>query len=317
MSAGFVFVNFNNPEEAENGDFKKKVRSQAATHSHRVVSIAQGAAVVVLEHQRAKEPYPFDTYPVAYQDWFGWLLDFWYAGTLPKSNRLVKTTPERMNDYIKWSRRFELTEPALFYTSLFLASGIPVANGSLSVEKALWLRGHAVRAVNEALDDPERATSNALISAVGKIALHEHIYGDRQAAHRIHRPAQQRMIALRGGIEKLGLPSITLQLMTWYDRLMAAEMGTTAYFADLPEKMALQSYSNEEAVRVTNESSPHRYRHPGYGTMESPKLSEVRPMNASERVPATCTRPDRQPRAGDVGIGKSAAQQTQKANAKG
>lgn len=331
MSAGFVFVNFNNPEEAEHGDFKKKVRSQAATHSHRVaprrgVKFARyeprptkvtNAAVspdstsstsdasrstvlpspdgeapnsaiaklvktdvrpseptrhpspspalrtgqqsvpgslglsiqtsprsalrrlhaankttnqanIGLKRSRSRSSYeqpnkrsahhnsgdlaalipygklpdpsyldsgprdPFDTYPVPYQPWFGWLLDFWYSGTLPKSNRLVKTTPERMNTYITWSRRFELTEPALFYTSLFLASGIPVANGSMGVEKALWLRGQAVRALNEALDDPERAISNAVISAVGKIALHEHIYGDRQAAHRIHRPAQQR-----------------------------------------------------------------------------------------------------------------------------
>jgi hypothetical protein len=97
-----------------------------------------------------------------------------------------------MDKYIVWSRSFELTEPALFYTSLFLATGIPVSNGQLSIDKALWLRGQAVKALNEALDDPKRAISNAVISAVGKIALHEHIYGDRQATHRIHRPAQQR-----------------------------------------------------------------------------------------------------------------------------
>lgn len=100
------------------------------------------------------------------------------------------------------------------------------------------------------------------------------------------------MIAMRGGIEKLGLPSITLQLMTWYDALMAAEMGTTAYFADLPKKMALQSYSNEEAVRVTNESSPHRYRHPGYGTMKSPKLIEMRTAGTSSGMQPSCAPPD-------------------------
>ena len=135
---------------------------------------------------------PFDTYPVPYQHWFGWLLDFWYAGTLPKGQRMVKASAEGMKAYILWSRRFQMTEPALFYTSLFLASGIPVSNGMLRVEKALWLRGQAVKALNEALSDPVRATSNAVISSIGKIALHEHIYGDREAAHRIHRPAQQR-----------------------------------------------------------------------------------------------------------------------------
>ncbi|KAK4549179.1 hypothetical protein LTR36_007637 [Oleoguttula mirabilis] len=269
MSAGFVFVNFNNPGEAD--------------QDKRLAYYDSDCLTVPIPYGRLPDPSyldngpkdPFDTYPVPYQTWFGWLQDFWYS-ILPKSNRLVKTTPERMNAYITWSRRIELTEPALFYTSLFLASGIPVANGSLGVDKALWLRGRAVRAVNEALSDPERATSNALISAVGKIALHEHIYGDRQAAHLIHLPAQQRMIAMRGGIEKLGLPNITLQLMTWYDAFMAAEMGTTAYFAHLPKKLGLSSFSNEEAVKVTNVSSPQRYRHPGYGTAQSPEMSEVR-----------------------------------------
>ncbi|KAH9832423.1 hypothetical protein Tdes44962_MAKER02087 [Teratosphaeria destructans] len=207
---------------------------------------------------------PFSTYPVPYKSWFGWLLDFWYSGILPRSNRLVKVTTAQMSSYITWSRAFEITEPALYYTSLFLATGIPVSNGQLGIEKALWLRGMAVKALNEALSDPRRATSNAVISAVGKVALHEHIYGDRQASHRIHRPAQQRMIAMRGGVERLGLPAITLQLMVWYDALMAAESGTTAYFADLPDRLDLKSFAPNEAVQVTNESSPHRNKHPGY-----------------------------------------------------
>lgn len=221
------------------------------------------------------------------------VLDFWYACTLPRARRLIKTDLQSLQNYVVWSRRFELTEPALFYTSLFLATGIPVANGQMHVEKALWLRGQAVRALNEALDDPERATSNALISAVGKIALHEHIYGDRQASIKIHRPAQQRMIALRGGVEALGLPSITLQLMTWYDTLMAAETGTVAYFKDVPKKLALQSFTNEEAVRVTNESSPHRYRHPGYGTTNSDpgKTASASASSMSSNV-AEARRPD-------------------------
>jgi len=89
---------------------------------------------------------------------------------------------------------------------------------------------------------------------------------------------------MRGGIETLGLPAITLQLMVWYDALMAAESGTIAYFAELPKRLSLQSYRPDEAVRVTNESSPHRYRHPGYGeSLKSPKFSQRR------RQPTTST----------------------------
>ena len=88
------------------------------------------------------------------------------------------------------------------------------------------------------------------------------------------------MIAMRGGIEALGLPLITLQLMTWYDALMAAESGTTAYFAGLPERMALYSYSGEEAVRISNVASPLRHRHPGYG----PELRSAQVITMNNRI---------------------------------
>ncbi|KAK5135048.1 hypothetical protein LTR08_005708 [Meristemomyces frigidus] len=175
---------------------RKRSRSRSASPGYEL-----GDSTALIPYGRLPDPLyldasrkdPFETSSVSYdQPWISWLLDFWYAGMLPKSRRLVKMTSDDMHDYTLWSRRCELVEPAMFYTSLTLASGIPVANGMLGVDKALWLRGQAVRALNEALDDPERATSNAVISSVGKIALHEHIYGDREAAHRIHRPAQQR-----------------------------------------------------------------------------------------------------------------------------
>lgn len=159
-----------------------------------------------------------------------------------------------------------------------------VANGSFPLVKALWLRGKTIQAINDALNDPQRATSNALIVAMGQLALHEHIYGDRALAHKGHRLAQQkyaiaqlrptnradpkfsRMIELRGGIFKCALPYFTLQVMIWYDKLMAAEAGNVAYFEYLPALMKqVHSYSDSEAINVTNTSSPARSNHPGYG----------------------------------------------------
>ncbi|KAK3113755.1 hypothetical protein LTR53_008620 [Teratosphaeriaceae sp. CCFEE 6253] len=229
-------------------------------------------ALVVAEPRRLPDPLllntgrrdPFHTYPVPYLQWFGPLLDFWYGVVIPKGHRLLKCPAAELEDYVVWSRRFELTEPALYYTSLYLATGIPVVDGTLHVNKALWLRQRAIMALNDALADPKRATSNAIISAVGKIALHEHTYGDRAGASRVHRAAQQRMIALRGGIQQLGLPNVTIQLMVWYDAYMAAETNTQAYFADLPSKLGVQSFSQEEAVRVTDAAAPRRHLHPGY-----------------------------------------------------
>lgn len=90
-----------------------------------------------------------------------------------------------------------MLEPALFYTSLFLASGIPVAEGYFPLKAALWLRFKTVEAMKQAIADPKRSLSTPVILAVGRIALHEHIYGDRQLAHGVHRPAQKRYIACR------------------------------------------------------------------------------------------------------------------------
>ncbi|EME49076.1 hypothetical protein DOTSEDRAFT_120218, partial [Dothistroma septosporum NZE10] len=196
----------------------------------------------------------------------------------------LKATREDINGYSIWSRRQELQEPALYYTALYLASGIPVAEGLFPVQAALWLRLKTVEAMKEALDDPKRATSTPVILAVGRIALHEHIYGSRELAHNVHRPAQRRMINMRGGLANMNLPAMTVQLIVWTDSLLSAEAGTAPYFADVsregshyvgmakrvkvvlqvPRQIAIQSYSPQEAMQVTNHCSPQRKHHPGY-----------------------------------------------------
>lgn len=135
---------------------------------------------------------PFLTYPVKYRSWYGKLISYWYTVVLPRSTRVIKASPPDLAAYTIWSRKQELSEPVLFYTSLFLASGIPVAEGLFPVQAALWLRQKTVQAMQDALADQDRATSIPVILAVGRIALHEHIYGNRQLAHTMHRPAQLR-----------------------------------------------------------------------------------------------------------------------------
>lgn len=228
---------------------------------------------------------PFDTYPVPWQPWYDNLLDNFYGRLQhPKAFKLLKCNQEDIVQYTNWARSFEMTEPALFYASLLLATGTPVSNGSLHINKALWLRGQAVKAINEALCDPVRSTSNALISAVGKIALHEHVYGDREAANKVHRAAQQRMIAIRGGVEALQLPRIVIHLMCWYDAYMAAESGTRAYFVDLPTRLkGVNAFSKQEAVRVTDLASPNRRMHPRFGVETTVTASPPSGMVSSEK----------------------------------
>jgi CRP-like cAMP-binding protein len=122
-----------------------------------------------------------------------------------------------------------LAEPALFYVRLLFASGDLVRENAIPSKIIMWLHYQAVKTINEALSEPARATSDALILAVGRIALHECLYGDRETSNRIHRPAQARMIAMRGGIDALNFPPLVKRLMRWSDDIMARQGGTQRF----------------------------------------------------------------------------------------
>ncbi|KAK5155514.1 hypothetical protein LTS14_005775 [Recurvomyces mirabilis] len=222
---------------------------------------------------------PFTRCPVPFQEWYTPLLHDWCNITIARTCILLDFRPSETREYIQWMGTTLLSDPALYYTSLFLATGSAVVRGTCDISKALFLRGQAVKAINDALTDPLRATSMQTIFAVGQVALHEHMYGDRHLSIKFHRPAQERelnrllliessMIALRGGLGNLGLPTVALRTLLWFDTYMAAESGTPAYFADVPARFAhcgIPPLSPEEAVRVADGVSPLRRSHPGYG----------------------------------------------------
>ena len=128
-----------------------------------------------------------------------------------------------------------LAEPALFYVRLLFASGDLQRLKAITPEVSYWLQAQAIQAINEALSDPNRATSDALILAVGRIAMHESFYGDKKAANKFHRPAQQRMIQMRGGMKVLPFPELVKRLMRWADNVMAMQSGTDRLLEDEEE----------------------------------------------------------------------------------
>lgn len=146
-----------------------------------------------------------------------------------------------------------LSEPALFYVRLLFASGDMIRLKVLSPEVALWLQSQAIAAINEALSDPKRATSDAMILAVGRIALHESLYGDKAAATSYHRPAQRRMIQMRGGMKALPFPELIKRLMRWADTVMAKQTGTERILEDEEEN---ENFSMKQHVDVLEEWVP-------------------------------------------------------------
>lgn len=63
--------------------------------------------------------------PVDQKEWYGWLHDYWFNGTLPKAKHRLKVNDHQLQQYIAWTRSLVVTEPAFYYMSLLLATGIP------------------------------------------------------------------------------------------------------------------------------------------------------------------------------------------------
>lgn len=61
---------------------------------------------------------PFDTYPVPYEPWYGPLLERWHD-RLSLGPHLLKCSREDMLFYLKWVKKFEITDPAAYLRSLW------------------------------------------------------------------------------------------------------------------------------------------------------------------------------------------------------
>ncbi|KAF2725485.1 hypothetical protein K431DRAFT_215635 [Polychaeton citri CBS 116435] len=80
----------------------------------------------------------------------------------------------------------------------------------------LSLRGLAIRAINEALGDESRATSDQIIIAVSNMAWFEVLFGDPQV-YGTHMTGLLRLVSLRGGLPALGLDGLLEKFILWID----------------------------------------------------------------------------------------------------
>lgn len=175
---------------------------------------------------------PFNCYPVEWHPWFDGLLRYMMTVFAPRAWPVLDITEAQGQRWEWFMTQHAMEEPALFYVRLLFASGDLIRLGALNREASFWLQSQAIKAINEALEDPRRSASDGLILAVGRIALHECMYGDRTASNAVHRPAQRRMIDIRGGMPKLGFPDLVKRLMRWADRVMSMQGNTGRFLPD-------------------------------------------------------------------------------------
>ena len=198
---------------------------------------------------------PFNCCPVPFFPIFDQLLHHMLTVFAPRGWPALKISRREGLNWEWFMQQHALAEPALFYVRLLFASGDLVRLKVMKPEISWWLQSLAVNMINEALRDPERATSDGLILAVGRISLHETLYGDLEAASTMHRPAQRLMIDMRGGMKALDYPLLVKRLMRWADRVMSMRSGTPRLLPD-NEDLGNSTFSLEETLEVTHKWHP-------------------------------------------------------------
>ncbi|KAK0882159.1 hypothetical protein LTR87_004114 [Friedmanniomyces endolithicus] len=126
---------------------------------------------------------------------------------------------------------FVVTDAASFHAVLLVATTHYRRQRGAHVHAIdpLQLRGMAIREINQALEDPVRATSDQLIAAVAHMACFEALCGDRDGFN-THMMGLLPLVSMRGGLSALGLDGLLERILLWIDANATHIVGTRLYF---------------------------------------------------------------------------------------
>jgi hypothetical protein len=118
----------------------------------------------------------------------------------------------------------------------------------------LQLQGMAFREINQALTDSIRGTSDQLIAAVANVASYEALFGEHRDFH-LHINGLRQMVALRGGLQALGLDGLLARILLWIDANSAHIVGSRIVFdrATFPSNF---QHPTPDPLRFAGRSSP-------------------------------------------------------------
>lgn len=124
-------------------------------------------------------------------------------------------------------------EPALLSVTLMISAGQHLARnpGAVSASDAyrmLQLQGLAIKNINAALSDPDRALCDEMISAVLLFATFDVLHGLTDSYHH-HMMGLVHMINLRGGLKDLGPRGILEKFFVWEDCTISSIFGCRGY----------------------------------------------------------------------------------------
>jgi hypothetical protein len=105
----------------------------------------------------------------------------------------------------------------MYAVLLMAASHFCIMNPSqAALIDLLALKARALSEINNALANPKRAVSDAVIGAVMKMAAYEAVFGD-SAVFTAHMKGLQMMLKMRGGLSTLGMNGLLERMVVWID----------------------------------------------------------------------------------------------------
>lgn len=93
----------------------------------------------------------------------------------------------------------------------------------------LRMKAEALTIVNQTFKDEKKLTSDCLIGAVAKMASFEAMHGDIPS-YKMHMEGLVRMVALRGGLDSLGLGGLLRRIVVWIDLNSSFLLNVPRYY---------------------------------------------------------------------------------------
>lgn len=153
------------------------------------------------------------------------------------------------------SRWFRLatTEMSTFQVVLLLSAGNYITvKGGIAAEAGFemeQLRMNALGSINAAMNEPGKYLTDSVIGAVAKMASFEAMHGDEQS-FRLHMDAVKKMVAMRGGLQSLGLGGLLRRMLIWIDL-------NGGFLLNMPRYWPGQTFAGSE--EELDEPNPERF----------------------------------------------------------
>ncbi|KAH0362236.1 hypothetical protein KCU65_g8155, partial [Aureobasidium melanogenum] len=202
-------------------------------------------------HQFGSTHDPFSQFPVRWEESFGPLIHF-YRNNLGEAwmGAISADWGKQGNiEFVDFALEISITqrEPAMFFGVLSNTSVMAPPSKSISMRQkpyqSQWLRHKAIESLREAIMDPKRAYTDAVILSVCHVYFSEALQMERHNALNVHGPALKRMVDSRGGVSVIassGRNGLLLsRYLSWTDRIVASTLNCQLLFGNYVEDHTL------------------------------------------------------------------------------